>query len=200
MMSLQQYDMVIRHISGSDNTVADALSRYPVDKPDLPDDVEPRSLSVATQTDLLEVNMVTTRAMAKRKTSASSSPGLLPNQTSPHSSAAPNQRSHNSVSSSASLARSPIVSSTSPTHSPPLFFDDIILNQKQNEDPAVHRIKTSLSDGYAIGEHGVLFQQVQRRGHTAFLVRYLPTSLIRCVLEAYHNSAFSGAHFGIVDG
>ena len=197
MMSLQQYDMVIRHISGSDNTVADALSRYPVDRPDLPDDLEPRSLSVATQTDLLDVNMVTTRAMAKRKTSASSSPSVLPTQAWPHSSGAPQQTPHTSVSSSPSLVRSPIVSSPSPTHSAPPFFDDIILNQKQNEDPTVHRLKTSLSDGYAIGEHGVLFKQVQRRGQTAFPVRYLPTSLIRCVLEAYHNSAFSGGHFGI---
>ncbi|CAF4858231.1 unnamed protein product, partial [Rotaria magnacalcarata] len=35
MTTLQQYDMIIRHISGKENTTADALSRYPVDKPDV---------------------------------------------------------------------------------------------------------------------------------------------------------------------
>ncbi|CAF5183326.1 unnamed protein product [Rotaria magnacalcarata] len=48
MTTLQQYDMIIRHISGKENTTADALSRYPVDKPDVIDDNEPHLITSST--------------------------------------------------------------------------------------------------------------------------------------------------------
>ncbi|CAF4913040.1 unnamed protein product, partial [Rotaria socialis] len=33
--------MIIHHIAGKDNTTADALSRYPVDRPDINDEDTP---------------------------------------------------------------------------------------------------------------------------------------------------------------
>ncbi|CAF4208079.1 unnamed protein product, partial [Adineta steineri] len=51
MTTLQQYDMLIQHISGKDNTTADALSRYPVDHPNLIDDDTALLHTSSTQTD-----------------------------------------------------------------------------------------------------------------------------------------------------
>lgn len=199
MMSLQQYDMVIRHISGSDNTVADALSRYPVDKPDLPDDIEPRSVSVATQTDLVTVNAVTTRAMAKQNVTSSSSPVHSSARTLPPPPVTLHPPSSTlSSPSSPQPARPTFVLSASPEPHAGVSFDDAVLRREQDADPIVHRIKTSpLSAAYMIDERGLLFKYVKRRHCDPLSVRYLPTSLIRCVLEAYHDSAFSGGHFGI---
>ena len=48
MTTLQQYDMIIQHMPGKENTTADALSRYPVDKPDYTDDEIPRLINSST--------------------------------------------------------------------------------------------------------------------------------------------------------
>ncbi|CAF3479922.1 unnamed protein product [Rotaria sp. Silwood1] len=63
MTTLQQYDMIIQHIPGKDNTTADALSRYPVDQPDVNDEDAPHLVTSSTQTEDLFVNVVTTRSM-----------------------------------------------------------------------------------------------------------------------------------------
>ncbi|CAF5132646.1 unnamed protein product, partial [Rotaria sp. Silwood1] len=41
MTTLQQYNMIIQHIPGRDSTTADALSRYPVNQPDVNDEDAP---------------------------------------------------------------------------------------------------------------------------------------------------------------
>ena len=62
MTTLQQYDMVIRHIPGKDNTTADALSRYPVDQPDVNEEDSLRPVDASTQTPNVFFNVVTTRS------------------------------------------------------------------------------------------------------------------------------------------
>ncbi|CAF1445534.1 unnamed protein product, partial [Rotaria magnacalcarata] len=64
---LQQYDIIIKHISGKDNTTADALSRYPVDKPDAIEDELPHLITSSTQTDDKLINVVTTRSMTRKR-------------------------------------------------------------------------------------------------------------------------------------
>ncbi|CAF3541379.1 unnamed protein product [Rotaria sp. Silwood1] len=51
MTTLQQYNMIIQHIPGRDSTTADALSRYPVDQPDVNDEDAPRLVTSSTQTE-----------------------------------------------------------------------------------------------------------------------------------------------------
>ena len=135
MTTLQQYDIVIRHIPGKDNLIADALSRYPVEKPDSFAADEPRFTTSSTQTDVINVNVVTTRSKSRNHQSSNSSepvpplPVSSPIKTSliPRSSASPDPSSY------------------SFTNNVPLFFDDVILNQHQNQDSSIHRIKTTFS-------------------------------------------------------
>ncbi|CAF4218904.1 unnamed protein product, partial [Rotaria sordida] len=73
MTLLQQYDMIIKHIPGKENTTADALSRYPVDKPDVIEDDEPRLVASSTQTDDILINVITTRSMTRKRQSSTHS-------------------------------------------------------------------------------------------------------------------------------
>ncbi|CAF5156344.1 unnamed protein product, partial [Rotaria sp. Silwood1] len=81
MTTLQQYDMIIQHIPGKDNTTANALSRYSVDQPSVNDEDAPRLVTSSTQTEDLFVKVVTTRSMTRQHpppilstTTSSSSP------------------------------------------------------------------------------------------------------------------------------
>ncbi|CAF4996697.1 unnamed protein product, partial [Rotaria magnacalcarata] len=67
------------------NTTADALSRYPVDRPDINDEDTPRLITSSTQTEDLFVNAVATRSMIRNHppavpstTTSSSSPSSKP--------------------------------------------------------------------------------------------------------------------------
>ncbi|CAF4512964.1 unnamed protein product, partial [Rotaria magnacalcarata] len=51
MTTLQEYDMIVKHISGKDNTTADALSRYPVDTPETYYHDTSRVMNSSTQTE-----------------------------------------------------------------------------------------------------------------------------------------------------
>ncbi|CAF4137437.1 unnamed protein product [Adineta steineri] len=191
MTTLQQYDMIIQHISGKDNTTADALSRYPVDHPNLIDDDTALLHTSSTQTDDLFISMVTTRSMTRQH------PSLVPSTT--------------TTSSSSPLPRTPISSSTSPTNSPPIIssspslkdikflFDHDTLHQHQHQDPVIQKIKniSPLNSKYKLDDHDILYKIVTRSTGHVLEIPYVPASLISQVLLTYHNSTFNGGHFGI---
>ncbi|CAF1321713.1 unnamed protein product [Adineta steineri] len=191
MVTLQQYDMIIQHISGKDNTTADALSRYPVDHPNLIDDDTALLHTSSTQTDDLFISMVTTRSMTRQHLP------LVPSTT--------------TTSSSSPLPRTPISSSTSPPNSPPIIssspslldikflFDHDTLHQHQHQDPVIQKIKniSPLNSKYKLDDHDILYKIVTRSTGHVLEIPYVPASLISQVLLTYHNSTFNGGHFGI---
>ncbi|CAF4518486.1 unnamed protein product, partial [Rotaria magnacalcarata] len=179
MTTLQQYDMIIRHISGKENTTADALSRYPVDKPDVIDDNAPHLITSSTQTDDIFINAVTTRAMAREQQFSSNPPIQQPSKLCPPTTSA--------------------TPATSSINDIQIFFDNDTLAQHQNAAPEIQRIKKSrrLHPNYVIDKYNVLFKIVKRKSGQQLHLRYLPGSLIVKVLSAYHNSTFCGAHFGV---
>ncbi|CAF2777528.1 unnamed protein product [Rotaria sp. Silwood2] len=179
MTTLQQYDIIIRHISGTDNTTVDALSRYPVDQPDITDDNEPRFSTSSTQTDNIFINVVTTRSMTREQQ-------IFAN---------PSIRQPLNLCST----KTPAESSTSSIKNVQIFFDDDTLAKCQNEDPAIQKIKYNpkLNPNYIIDNSNVLLRIVKRKSGQQLNLRYLPASLIAKVLSAYHYSTFGGAHFGI---
>ena len=188
MTSLQQYDMIIRHIPGKDNTTADTLSRYPVDQ-SYPSNQCVSSIDIrAIPPDLPHVNAVTTRSMARRLLQPSSiSPTTM--CTSSHTIGSPPTPTDSSSMPS---------SSTHNSSSIPLFNLDL-LRSHQTSDPIIHRITTSipLDPHYILQNHNVLYRLVRRRNGPSLLLPYIPSSLVPSILALYHNSSFNGAHFGI---
>ena len=181
MTMLQQYDIIIKHISGKENTTADALSRYPVDKPEVFEENLSRLVTSSTQTDEILINVVTTRSMTRKQAPVSSTSNKSP------------------TSSVFSTPTSSISTPRSAAQEIPLLFDHATLNKHQNEDPSIWKIKnTSLLDSkYLLDVHGVLHKLVTRKSGQVLQLRYIPASLISNILLAYHNSTFNGAHFGI---
>ncbi|CAF1276200.1 unnamed protein product [Adineta steineri] len=168
-----------------------ALSRYPVDHPNLIDDDTALLHISSTQTDDLFISMVTTRSMTRQH------PPLVPSAT---------------ISSSSTPPRTPISSSTSPTNSPTIssslslndikfLFDHDILHQHQHQhqDPVIQNIKniSPLNSKYKLDDHDILYKIVTRPTGHVLEIPYVPASLISQVLLTYHNSTFNGGHFGI---
>ncbi|CAF3711733.1 unnamed protein product [Rotaria socialis] len=186
MTTLQEYDMIVKHISGKDNTTADALSRYPVDAPETYSYDTPHVMNSSTQTENVTINVVTTRSMKKHHPS-SSDPHIQPTIT-PFKSITSSTTTTTKTTSAASPGR--VVST---------FFDNDTFNQHQNQDCQIHKIKTTcpLPVNYVIDDYNVLYKVVNRKFGQHIKLRYLPVSLISSVLSTYHNSTFNGAHFGI---
>ncbi|CAF2961342.1 unnamed protein product [Rotaria sp. Silwood2] len=184
MTTLQEYDMIVQHISGKDNTIADALSRYPVDKLDTNCYDAPNFVNSSTQTENVLINVVTTRSMKKKHLSSSDHP--IQQATKPSISTTP-------------TTPTKTTSSASSEKTVPVFFDNDTLNQHQNQDSHIQLIKNTrpLPSNYAMDDHNVLHKIVNRKFGRRINLRYVPASLIRDVLLAYHNSTFNGAHFGI---
>ncbi|CAF4504816.1 unnamed protein product, partial [Rotaria sp. Silwood2] len=158
-----------------------ALSRYPVDQPDVIDDTEPHYITSSTQTDNIFINAVVTRSMTRKR----QSPANLSIQQQQRAKLCSN--------------KAPVESSTSSIKNIQIYFDDDTLAQRQNEDPDIQKIKYNhkLNPNYIIDKADVLFRIVKRKFGQHLNLRYLPASLIPKVLSAYHNSTFAGAHFGI---
>jgi hypothetical protein len=119
MTMLQQYDMVIQHISGKDNTTADALSRYPVDQPDTLEEDKPRLITSSTQTENVSINFITTRLMTRKRPSPIHSTAVLPSSVSSQ----PQQ-----LSPSSTITSTP-TSCSSSIKDVEIFFDHDILNK-----------------------------------------------------------------------
>lgn len=180
MTTLQQYDMIIQHIPGKDNTTADALSRYPVDSPDITDDDDtPHFVTSSTQTENISINLVTTRSMTRPPPSPVSS-NIIPSSSSP----------------SKPTTQSPTPSSS--FRDIKLLFD-YTLNQQQDQDQVIQKIKNTspLNSKYLLDDHNVLYKVITRNNGHSLQLPYIPASLIPQVLLTYHNSTFNGAHFGI---
>ncbi|CAF4357068.1 unnamed protein product, partial [Adineta steineri] len=189
MRTLQQYDTIIQHISGKDNTTADALSRYPVDHPNLIDDDTDLLHTSSTQTDDLFISMITTRSMTRQH------PPLVPSTTTSSSSPPP----RTPISSSTSPTNSPTISSSSSLKDIKFLFDHDILHQHQHQDPVIQKIKniSPLHSQYKLDDHDILYKIVTRSTGHVFEISYVPASLISQVLLTYHNSTFNGGHFAI---
>lgn len=218
MTTLQQYDMIIRHISGKNNTTADALSRFPVDKPSAFDDETPLLVSSSTQTDDLSINVVTTRSMTRSRPPLASSP-IVSTESSSDPSDPLSRPANLSLSSPTDTASSPAqlpalpftsVSSSSTPLAKPGFclpkprnhmhlFDYDILNEHQNRDPDIAPLKRSspLDSRYTLDEHNVLCRNITRKNSSLVQLPYVPASLVSHVLSTYHDSALNGGHFGI---
>ncbi|CAF2025414.1 unnamed protein product [Rotaria magnacalcarata] len=191
---LQQYDIIIKHISGKDNTTADALSRYHVDKPDVIEDESPHLITSSTQTDDKLINVVTTRSMTRKRPPSLHPTTLLPSTLSNISSPPPSALPSSTNTSSSSTDTFP-----SSIKNVQIRFDHNTLNQHQNRDPSIWKIKNThpLDPKYTIDVHHVLSKFITRKSGQVLSLCYILSSLILNVLLAYHDSRFNGAHFGI---
>jgi hypothetical protein len=125
MTTLQQYGMIIHHIPGTANTIADVLSRYPVDQPDSNDEDTPCVVTSSTQTEDIFVNAITTRSMTRKHpppAPLTTTSSLSPPSRTPTSSVTPPSSSINDIK---------------------LLFNHDTLNQHQNQDSAIQKLKTS---------------------------------------------------------
>jgi transposase InsO family protein len=150
--------------------------------------MEHRLINSSTQTDDIQVSMVTTRSVTRnRRCLLDPTDASLPPTPSAATATTPcsSQARHLSPPSSFDVSQT--------------FFDDATLNTHQNQDNAIHSIKTTqpLSSTFALGDLGVLYKIVARGHNSSLSLRYIPRSLVHKVLFAYHNSTYSGAHYGI---
>ena len=173
-MALQDYTFKIEHVKGSQNCVADCLSRYPVDSP-CDDEIEQRSTS--TQTDVHQqqepiVCAVTTRGMNHRK---------LPQTVNPTDDQLAGQ------------------SNSLNTNNEIVVFTAEQLKNYQQQDASLRKIiknidKRPFNYEYSL-INGTLCRNIERF-HGFIKVPVMPKSKTKDILLAYHNSSMNGAHFG----
>ncbi|CAF4980888.1 unnamed protein product [Rotaria sp. Silwood1] len=191
MTILQQYDMILQHISGKENTTADTLSRYPVDKPDAYDEDAPRLVTSSTQTEDLFVNVVTTCSMTRQQPSPVSCTTI--------SSSSPSSRTTTPPATSQSIP--PVTSFSSSLNDIKILFDHDALNQHQNQDPVIQKTKivSPLNSKYTLDDHNILYKIITRKNGHILQLPYVLASLIPQILFTYHNSTFNDGHFGFID-
>ncbi|CAF5014318.1 unnamed protein product, partial [Rotaria sp. Silwood1] len=186
MTTLQQYDMIIQHIPGKDNTTANALSRYSVDQPSVNDEDAPRLVTSSTQTEDLFVKVVTTRSMTRQHP-----PPILSTTTS--SSSSPRTTTLPRI----SRSTPPVASSSSSLNDINISFDHDTLNLHQNQDSTIQAITnvSPLNTKYTLDDYNILYKIITRKNGHVLQLPYVPASLTSQVLLMYHNSTFSGGHF-----
>ncbi|CAF5066009.1 unnamed protein product, partial [Rotaria sp. Silwood1] len=189
MTTLQQYDMIIQHASGKDNTTAATLSRYPVDQPDVIDEDTPHLVNSSTQTEDLFVNVVTTRSMTRQHP-----PPILSTTTSSLS-PSPITRTPPRI----FRSTPPVASSSSSLNDINISFDHDTLNLHQNQDSAIQVIKnvSPLNPKYTLDDYNILYKIITRKNGHVLQLPYVSASLTPQVLLMYHNSTFSAGHFDI---
>ncbi|CAF4565668.1 unnamed protein product, partial [Rotaria sp. Silwood2] len=173
MTTLQQYDMIIQYIPGKENTTADALSRYPVDKPDVNDEDSPRLITSSTQTDNIFVNVVTTRSMTRQHSSP------VPSTTT--SSSAPSSRTTiTPPETPRSTLPVPSSSSSSSYNDINISFDHDILTLHQDQDLGIQKIKkvSPLTSKYTLDDHNIHYKMITRKNGHVLQLPYVPASLI----------------------
>jgi hypothetical protein len=90
-------------------------------------------------------------------------------------------------------------SPSSSLHNTPLLFDYDTLIRHQNQDPAIQQIKNvhPLQSQYSLDNRDIFHKIITRKNGPTLHLPYIPASLISRVLSTYHDSTFSGGHFGI---
>ena len=189
-LKLQSYDFTVRHIRGTSKTMADFLSRSPVDPAlhDLDSDIPPTFTSTATQTtdDFFlntsitpSINMVTTRSRAKQSLKSA-------DDTITHN--------NNDLSINSSV---PSSSSTLDDLRINFAGDLSVLKAAQQADPVTQHIIRNLhtpryTHSYLLSDDILMHQDDNCKP-----VPYVPPGPIRNdIMKIYHDTPANGAHFG----
>ncbi len=208
-LKLQQYRFKIRYIKGNENTMADYLSRSPVEEYQNDTDDFPIQLSKSTQTDqsfsIPMINAVVTRAAAKR---ALHHPPNNPTDQLPpipENDSDNNFFSDNHSASQTENARDiaelshPFLTDSKVPMVPndhliiPFTIDDII--QYQQADITVQELIKNIDQhkNYYL-KNGIL---MRAQSYPLPSVPYVPKCRIRAdILKIYHDTPANGAHFG----
>jgi transposase InsO family protein len=208
-LKLQQYHFKIKYIKGNDNTMADYLSRSPIENYQDETDDFPARFSKSTQTEqsfpVPIVNAVTTRAAAQRilesnvaNDSALPSDALL---TDSKARLPPNERltpriwdTRNHAGPSHPLPGSTHIFSHSTPHAIlPFTMNDIARQQQIDENTQQIITHIDQHKHYCI-DNGIL---MRKQAHLSRPVPYIPNCRIRSdIIKIYHDTPANGSHFG----
>jgi len=194
-LKLQSYDFTIRHIAGESNTVADFLSRSPVDpaSSDLDYASPPTFTSTGTQTTYdpsgatiipSSINVVVTRSRTKQPVK----PDHAANTTSVTTSSPPPSSTTSSPPPSSSHINDPQINFTG---------DLLVLKDAQQLDPTTQNIIQNLHRPPYI--HSYIFSDgiLMHQEPNCKPVPYVPPGSIRAdIMKIYHDTPANGAHFG----
>ncbi|CAF4389893.1 unnamed protein product, partial [Didymodactylos carnosus] len=198
-LKLQQYRFSLKYIKGHENTMADYLSRSPVDDPCEDPDEYPEIYSKSTQTDSNDslcqpILAVITRSAAKKE-----QPQQAP--TNLHTSVDGTLDSSEDV--QVQSPRIPVdgsdeqvrqaVSKENVNRIIPFTLDDI--REQQKLEPLVQQIVNNIAahKHYFITD-GILMRQ---QSHPLPSVPFVPKGRLRAdILTIYHDTPANGAHFG----
>ncbi|CAF0983293.1 unnamed protein product [Didymodactylos carnosus] len=194
-LKLQRYQFTIRYIKGKYNTMADYLSRSPVDDAteDQDDYVSMQSRSTQTEDPISSpyiVAPVVTQAQAKQKTQDDKR-NVRP--LTDQSCVAQQQNRNVPIPVDRACVAQNYQQIIDDTQIIPFTLDDI--KRQQDRDDQVEHIKNNIKNfkHYFIDD-GILMRKQQ---HPIPSVPYVPKGRIRVdILKIYHDTAANGAHFG----